>query len=140
MERYCKNYGCYIEFHPEHSPMFSSVLCSHMTSFHAFCPNSPFQNINTLWSLQPFHHIPVSTTLLISIMDALCPGYHRTITEPFGQSRNGIGSIMDTFRHLYHLDHASTLKEVSVLYLLFQSLLLLCTSPLSCSIKGLDTL
>ena len=70
-------------------------------------------------------------------MDALCLGCHGTISEPFGQSQNGIGSITDTFRHLYHLDHASTFKEVSVLYLLFQSLLLLCTSPLSCSIKGL---
>ena len=40
---------CYIEFHPEHSPMFSGVLRSHVTSFHTFHPNSPFQNINTLW-------------------------------------------------------------------------------------------
>ena len=32
---------CYIEFHPEHSLMFSDVLRSHMTLFHAFCPNSP---------------------------------------------------------------------------------------------------
>ena len=61
-------------------------------------------------------------------MDALCPGYHRTILEPFRQSWNGIGSIPDSFRHFYHLDHTSALKEVSVLYLLFQSLLLLCTS------------
>ena len=42
---------CYIEFHPEHSLLFSDVLCSHMTSFHAFCPNSPLRNSNTLWSL-----------------------------------------------------------------------------------------
>ena len=73
-------------------------------------------------------------------MDALCPGYHGTILEPFGQSQDSIGSIMDSFRHFYHLDHTLTLKEVSVLYLLFQSLLLLHTSPLSCSIKGLDIL
>ena len=81
----------------------------------------------------------VSTTLIISITDVLCLGYHRTISEPFGQSQNVIRSITETFRHFYHLDHASTLKEVSVLCLLFQSLLLLCTSPFSCSIKGLDT-
>ena len=73
-------------------------------------------------------------------MDALCPGYCGTISEPFGQSWNGIGSIMDPFRHFYHLDHTSTLTEVSVLYLPFQSLLLLHISPLSCSIKGLDIL
>ena len=41
---------CYVEFHPEHSPMFSGVLCSHVTSFHAFHPNLPLWNINTLWS------------------------------------------------------------------------------------------
>ena len=82
----------------------------------------------------------VSTTFIIPIMDALCPGYRGTISEPFRQSRNGIGSITDSFRCFYHLNHTSALKEVSVLYLLFQSLLLLRTSPLSCSIKGLDTL
>ena len=41
---------CYVEFHPEHSPLFSDVLRSHVTSFHAFCPNSPLRNINTLQS------------------------------------------------------------------------------------------
>ena len=41
---------CYIEFHPEHSPMFSDVLRSHVTSFHTFHPNSPLWNINTLQS------------------------------------------------------------------------------------------
>ena len=44
---------CYVEFHPEHSPMFSGVLRSHVTPFHPFRPNSPFQNINTLF---PHHH------------------------------------------------------------------------------------
>ena len=48
---FAKVIECYIEFHPEHSPMFSGVLRSHMTSFHAFRPNSPFQNINTLQSM-----------------------------------------------------------------------------------------
>ena len=85
-------------------------------------------------------HSRVSTTFIIPITGALCLGYHGTISEPFGQSRNGIESIMDSFRHLYHLDHVSTLKEVSVLCLLFQSLLLLHTSPFSSSIKALDTL
>ena len=46
----CRTREYYIEFHPEHSPMFSSVLRSHVTSFHTFHPNSPFWNINTLWS------------------------------------------------------------------------------------------
>ena len=131
---------CYVEFHPEHSPLFSDVLCSHVTSFHAFCPH-PFEILTpppVSIALPP--HSCVSTTFIIPIMDTLCPGYHGTISEPFRQSWNGIGSITDSFRHLYHLNHASTLKEVSVLYLLFQSLLLLHTSPLSCSIKGLDIL
>ena len=44
-------YWCNIEFHPKHSPMFSGVLHSHVTPFHAFRPNSPFWNINTLRSL-----------------------------------------------------------------------------------------
>ena len=133
---------CYIEFHPEHSLMFSGVLRSHMTSFHTFHPNSPLQkkNINTLHSVAFPLHSHISTTFIIPITDALCPGYHGTISEPLGQSQNGIGSIMDSFMHLYHLNHASTLKDVSVLYLLFLSLLLLHTSPLSCSIKGLDIL
>ena len=51
---------CYVEIHPEHSLLFSDVLRSHVTSFHAFCPNSPLQNINTLRSPQPFHSIPMS--------------------------------------------------------------------------------
>ena len=51
---------CYIEFHPEHSLMFSGVLCSHVTLFHTFHPSSPFRNINTLQSPQPFHRIPMS--------------------------------------------------------------------------------
>ena len=42
---------CYVEFHPEHSLLFSNVLCSHVTSFHAFHPNLPLRNINTLRSL-----------------------------------------------------------------------------------------
>ena len=118
--------------HPNHSPMFSGVLHSHMTPFHPFRPNSP-QHPPVSVAFLPHSHI--SSTPIISITDTLCPGYHGTILEPFRQSRNIIGSITDTFRHLYHLDHASTLKEVSVLCLLFQSLLLLHTSPFSCSIK-----
>ena len=51
---------CYVEFHPEHSLLFSDVLRSHVTSFHAFRPNSPLQNINTLRSPQPFCRIPTS--------------------------------------------------------------------------------
>ena len=34
-------YICYVEFHPEHSPLSSDVLRSHVTLFHAFCPNLP---------------------------------------------------------------------------------------------------
>ena len=51
---------CYVEFHPEHSLLFSDVLHSHMTSFHTFHPNSPLRNINTLQSPQPFCCIPES--------------------------------------------------------------------------------
>ena len=106
-----------------------------MTGFTFHKGQSSFHYLKAICDWRGWHS-HISTTLIIPITDALCPGYHRTISEPFGQSQNGIGSIMDSFRHLYHLDHVSTLKEVSVLYLLFQSLLLLHTSPLSCSIKA----
>ena len=43
--------GCYVEFHPEQSPLFSDILHSHVTLFHTFCPNSLLRNINTLQSL-----------------------------------------------------------------------------------------
>ena len=35
--------NCYVEFQPEHSPMFSSVLHSHVTLFHAFALTRPFK-------------------------------------------------------------------------------------------------
>ena len=56
-------------------------------------------------------HSCVSTTFIISIMDALCLGYHGTISESFGQSWNIIRSIVDTLRHFYHLNHVSTLRR-----------------------------
>ena len=34
---------CYVKFLPEHSPMFSDVLHSHVTLFHPFCPTHPFR-------------------------------------------------------------------------------------------------
>ena len=34
---------CYIEFLPEHSLIFSDVLCSHVTPFHPFHPTHPFK-------------------------------------------------------------------------------------------------
>ena len=99
---------CYIEFHPEHSPVFSDVLHSHVTSSHPFYPTLPFE----ILASSGFHsHSCIYTTSIISIMDAICPGYHGTILEPFRQSQNVIGSITDIFRHFYHLNHASTLRR-----------------------------
>ena len=77
---------CYIEFHPEHSLLFSDVLRSHVTSFHAFCPNLPLQNINTLQSPQPFCRIPVSAPHSSYQSQTQ---YARAIMEP---SRNLLGS------------------------------------------------
>ena len=34
---------CYVEFLPEHSPMFSDVLCTHVTPSHPFHPTCPFK-------------------------------------------------------------------------------------------------
>ena len=69
--------------------------------------------------------------------------HHRAITEPSWNLSGSHGTALEVSRiHLGTftiLIMCQTLKEVSVLYLLFQSLLLLRTSPLSCSIKGLDT-
>ena len=80
---------CYIEFLPEHSPMFSSVLCSHMTPFHPFRPNLLFQNINTLWSLLPFCRIPASAPHLSY---QLWTNYAQAITEPFWNLSGGHGT------------------------------------------------
>ena len=104
----------YVEFHPKHSPVFSDVLHSHMTSSHPFRPTWPFEILASSVSIAFLPHSHICTTSIISIMDAMdaiCPGYHRTISEPFGQSWNVIRNITDIFRHFYHLNHASTLRR-----------------------------
>ena len=77
---------CYVEFHPEHSLLFSDVLRNNMTLLHVFHPNLPLWNINILQSPWPFHHIPVSAPHSSYQSQT---HYARAITEP---SRNLSGS------------------------------------------------
>ena len=104
-------------FLPNHSPMFSCVLRSHVTLFHPFRPNLPFQNINTLRSPQPFHHIPVSAphpsyqswmhyawAILEPSQNLL--GSHRTSLEA-SQIHLGTFTISITHQHLRRFQYYS---------------------------------
>ena len=81
-------------------------------------------------------HSCICTTSIISIMDAICPGYHRTLSESLRQSQNIIRNITDIFMHFYHLNHASTLRRFQ--YCTFYSRLYYYSivALFSCNIKG----
>ena len=82
---------CYVEFLHEHSPVFSDVLRSHMTSSHPFRPTRPIEILTS----SGFHNL--SSTF---------PHLHH-----IGQSWNVIRNITDIFRYFYHLNHALILRR-----------------------------
>ena len=126
---------CYVEFIPiilRCSPVFSTATWPHSTHstltrpFKILTPSSLCSLSATLpHQLHTYH---INHRHIMPRLSQNHLGTFRAVTERHRKYHRYI-------RCLYHLDHASTLKEVSVLCLLFQSLSLLHTSPFSCSIK-----
>ena len=119
------------------SPMFSAATWLRSTPSTLTCP---FKILTPSGLHSPSTTFPRQHHIHHTNHGRIMPGLSQNHLGTFWAVMEQIRSITDSFRHFYYLDHTSTLTEVSVLYLLFQSLLLLHTSPLSCSIKGLDIL
>ena len=124
-----KGRECYIEIHSEHSLVLSDVLCSHMTLSHPFCPTHPFEILAsssfhslsaTFLHLHHIHHINHGRNMPRLSQNPL--GIFKAVTEHHQKHH----------RHIYALLSSQScinIKEVSVLYFLFQTLLLLHSCP-----------
>ena len=125
---------CYIEFHPKHSLVFFNVLRSHVTLSHPFHPTFPFK----ILASSCFHNFSTAFLHLHHIHHI----NHRYNMPVLSQNPLGIFWAV-TECHWKHYGHNIlpsqsyiNIKEISVLYFLFQTLLLLHSCPFSCSIKG----